>query len=66
MNTGYIESVNTVRCPGQNVRDQGLRRPKMRSLLVVNEQFSDEHNADIGDYGQTLNICCSNEYKSKY
>ncbi len=26
----------------------------MRSLLVVNEQFSDEHNADIGHYGQIL------------
>ena len=37
-----------------NVRDQGMRIPKMRSLLVVNEKFSDEHNADIGHYGQTL------------
>ena len=26
---------------------------KMRSLLVVIEQFSDDHTADIGHYGQT-------------
>jgi hypothetical protein len=29
---------------------------KMRSLLVVIEQFSDDHTADIGHYGQTA-IC---------
>jgi hypothetical protein len=26
----------------------GLRNPKMRNLLVVNEQFSDKHNAANG------------------
>jgi hypothetical protein len=31
-----------------------MRSTKMRNLLVVNEQFLDEHNADIGHYGQTL------------
>ena len=27
---------------------QGLRSPKMRSLLIVNEQFSDKRNAANG------------------
>jgi len=33
---------------------QGLRSPEMRSLLVVNEQFSGKRNAAGGHYGQTL------------
>ena len=37
-------------------RMQGLRSPEMRSLLVVNEQFSGKRNAAGGHYGQTLII----------
>ena len=47
-------SVNKAKCLDQKIRYQGLRSPKMRSLLVVNEQFEDEHNEDSGLYGQTL------------
>ncbi len=37
-----------------NVSDQGMRRLKTRSVLVVNEQFSNEHNAVTGHERQTL------------
>ena len=50
-----MESINKFKCLDQNVRDQGMRSPKMRNLLIVNEQFEDEHNADIGHYGKTTN-----------
>ncbi len=38
----------------QNVRIQGLRSQKKRSLHGVNEHFFDERNLAGGHYGQTL------------
>ena len=38
----------------QNVRFQGLRSYKKRSLLFVNEHFYSKRNAENGHYGQTL------------
>ncbi len=36
---------------------QGLRSPKMRSLLFVNEQFSDKRNAANGTLWTDTNYC---------
>ena len=40
---------------GRRLHFQGLRSLKMRILLVVNDKFSFEHNAENGVFLQPLN-----------
>ena len=43
-----------IECLLRNCQDRGLRRQKKRSLLFVNEHFTDERNEDIGIFLETL------------
>ncbi len=43
------------KCLIRKVQIQGLRSLKIPEFTVVNEDFSDEHNAEVGLFLQTLN-----------
>ena len=42
--------------PGAIIKDevQGLRTPRMRSLLAVNEHFEEKHNAEVRLYNHSI------------
>jgi hypothetical protein len=49
-----FENYQTILDLFRNPQEQGLRSPKNRSLLGVNEIFEDERNAAIGGFGRGL------------
>jgi hypothetical protein len=57
--TCYLELARKPRCLIRKVQIQGLRSLKIPEFTVVNEDFSDEHNAEVELLLQTLFSGCT-------
>jgi len=50
----YINVYKKIQCQERKCQIHGLRKQKKRSLIIVNEHFSDERNAEVGIFLLTL------------